>query len=122
MGGENDSHISTSLVSFLLRVGLAIVFLYAAVASFIEPDAWIGYLPIFLRHIFPASILLGGFSIYEILLSLWLLSGKKTLYAASLSAITLIGIIFANIGALDIIFRDFAILFSALALAALSYR
>lgn len=122
MDEEKDPRILISLISFLLRAGLAVVFLYAAVASFIEPDAWIGYLPIFLRHIFPASLLLSGFSTYQILLSLWLLSGKKTLYAASLSALTLVGIIFANVGALDVIFRDFAILFSAVALAALSYR
>lgn len=122
MERESDRSIPTSLVSFILRIGLAVVFLYAAVASFIEPDAWIGYLPISLRHIVPADFLLGGFSTYEILLSFWLLSGKKILYAASLSAITLIGIIAANFGALDIVFRDFAVFFSALALIVLSYR
>ncbi|HUZ92750.1 MAG TPA: hypothetical protein VNG29_01995 [Candidatus Paceibacterota bacterium] len=121
MDEKKDPHAPFSLVSFLLRIGLASVFLYAAVAAFIEPDAWIGYLPIFLRHIFPANLLLAGFSTYEALLSLWLLSGKKAFYAALLAAITLVGIIVANIGALDIVFRDFAIFFSALALAALSY-
>lgn len=119
---EEKSDPRVSLVSFLLRAGLAAVFLYAAVAAFIEPDAWIGYLPIFLRHIFPANLLLAGFSTYQILLSLWLLSGKRAFYAALLAALTLVGIIAANIGALDIVFRDFAILFSALALAALSYQ
>lgn len=121
MEKREGSHAPLSLVSFLLRIGLASVFLYAAVAAFIEPDAWIGYLPIFLRHMFPANLLLAGFSAYQILLSFWLLSGKKALYAALLSALTLVGIIIANIGALDIVFRDFAILFAALALAALSY-
>jgi hypothetical protein len=110
------------LVSLLLRSGLAVVFLYAAIASFIEPDAWIGYLPIVLRRIFPASLLLNGFSVLEILLSLWLLSGKKTVYAAGFSALMLLGIILANFGAMDIVFRDFAILFSAFALIALSYN
>lgn len=121
MDDGKKSRLPLSLVSFLLRAGLASVFLYAAVAAFIEPDAWIGYLPVFLRHMFPANLLLAGFSTYQILLSLWLLSGKKTFYVALLSALTLVGIIVANIGALDIVFRDFAILFAALALAALSY-
>ncbi len=114
--------VPPSLAPLLLRVGLAVVFLYAAIASFVEPDAWIGYLPIVLRHIFPANILLGGFSIIQILLSLWLLLGKKTFYAAGVSVLMLLGIIVANFGAMDIIFRDFAILFSALALAAMSYQ
>ncbi|MBU6141740.1 hypothetical protein KGO95_01295 [Patescibacteria group bacterium] len=122
MDKKDGSHASLSFASFLLRIGLASVFLYAAVASFIEPDAWIGYLPVFLRHIFPANLLLAGFSTYQIVLSLWLLTGKRAFYAALLSALTLVGIIVANIGALDIIFRDFAILFASLALAALSYN
>ncbi|MDO8516257.1 MAG: DoxX family membrane protein [bacterium] len=110
------------LVSLLLRIGLASVFLYAGIAAFIEPDSWIGYLPMFLRKMFPAELLLMGFSTVEILLSLWLLSGKKILYAAAFSSCMLLGIIVANFGAMDIIFRDFAILFSALALVVLSYN
>ena len=113
---------SISIVSFLIRAGLASVFLYAAIGSFAEPDSWIGYMPMFLRNIFPADLLLTGFSIYQIILSLWLLSGKYVFYAALLSALTLVGIIVANLGVLDVLFRDFAILFSAAALAVLSYR
>jgi hypothetical protein len=111
--------MQTRLVSFLLRTGLAIAFLYAAIASFLEPISWIGFFPAFLRELLPAEILLMVFSVYELGLALWLLSGKASYYAGLLSAATLAGIIVFNLGALDIIFRDIAILASALALVAL---
>ncbi len=108
------------LVSFFLRLGIAAVFLYAAIASFLTPNNWIGFLPVWLRNIIPGMILLSIFSVYEIILSIWLLSGKKIYYASILSAITLSLIIVTNISQLDILFRDIAILFSAVALIFLS--
>ncbi|MCL5113980.1 MAG: hypothetical protein M1372_02305 [Patescibacteria group bacterium] len=104
------------LIFYLLRTGIAIVFFYAAIAAFLEPQNWIGYLPQILRNIFPAQLLLSLFSIYELAIAMWLLWGHKIFYAASLAVLTLVGIIIANIGVLDIVFRDIAILFSALAL------
>lgn len=89
--------------------------------SFITPTAWIGYLPGFLTGIIPAGLLLIVFSIIQLLLSTWLLSGKKTFFAAIVSVLILLGIIISNFSLLDIIFRDVAILFMALGLAALSY-
>lgn len=104
------------LVSFLLRIGLGAAFLYAAIASFLEPESWIGFFPIWLRNLAPANYLLMTFSIYEIILAIWLFSSKKIFYAASLATLTLAGIIVFNISTLDIIFRDIPILFLALAL------
>lgn len=110
-----------NLVSFLLRIGLSIVFLYAATAAFLEPLNWIGFSPQFIREIVPAQILLFLFSLSEIILALWLVWGRYTFYAASLAALTLFLIILSNLVQLDIVFRDLAIFFSALALAILSY-
>lgn len=110
------------LVSFLLRAGLACVFLYAATASLLEPSSWVGFIATQLRNILPEKLLLSGFSLYEIALSLWLLSGKKIFVSAIVSGITLSLIIFQNIMSLDIVFRDLAILSGALALAALHYK
>lgn len=107
----------TKLASFLLRVGLASVFLYAAVAALLDPVAWIGFLPAWMPI---KSTVLFLFSSYEILLALWLLSNKKVMYAAGLSALTLLAIITQNILALDLVFRDVAILFAALALGILN--
>lgn len=109
-----------SLAMWLLRIGLASVFLYAAFASFLELANWIGFLPVFLRHIFPEAKLLVFFSLYEIGLSIWILSAKKTFFAAVLSSFTLLGIITTSLGALDITFRDLGLVCMSLSLAILS--
>ena len=110
------------LISFFLRLALASVFLYAAIASFLTPTNWTVYLPQWLKYIIPGTILLFAFSFYEIILSLWLLSGKKIYYASILSTVTLFLIIISNINNLDILFRDIAIFFSAISLAILSKK
>ena len=110
------------LVSFFLRSGIAIAFLYAAMSSFLEPTSWIGFFPIWLTNIISGKILLILFSIYEIILALWLISNKRIYYAAILSAVTFILIILSNITALDIVFRDIPILFASMALAVMYYK
>ena len=108
-------------VSFFLRTGLALVFFYASIASFLNPDAWVGYIPQFVQQLIPPRIFLHIHSAGEVFLALWLLSNKKTFYAAILSALALFAIIIFNVGALEIVFRDVTIMFAALALAVLSY-
>ena len=105
--------------SLLLRVGLAVVFFYAAVSSFVNPKEWVGYLPTMLTENFSATLLLKFFSLYELLLAAWLLSGIYVRYAALLTAATLAGIVMSNLTIFVITFRDIALIFSALALAAL---
>lgn len=107
---------------FLLRSAIASVFVYAAISSFVTPDNWIGYFPLFLRHLIPQSLLLTFFSIYELILAVWLLTGKLTFFAALLAAVTLSGIIVFNIDQLDIVFRDLAIILAALSLATFTYK
>lgn len=110
------------LVSFLLRAGVATVFLYAAVAATLEPTAWVGFFPQFLRALIPDRVLLTLFSLYELTLGLWVLSGRKTFYAGLLASATLLAIIVVNITLLDIVFRDIAIFFAALALVFFNRR
>lgn len=105
------------LAHFFLRMAIASVFIYAAVASFINPNNWIGYFPSFLQQLVPPSLLLNLFSIYELGLSAWLLLGKKPFFAAVLAMLTLSGIIIFNLTQIDIVFRDLAIIFAALSLA-----
>ena len=107
------------LARLLLRVGLALVFLYAAVASTLDPSSWVGFLPAFLRNLIPQALLLSLFSLYQVGLGLWLLSGKKIYAAGILASVTLAAIIVSNITLLDVVFRDVAIFFAALALTAL---
>lgn len=108
-----------NLVSFLLRLGIAAVFLYAAIASVLDPNSWVGFLPQWMGQFVSLHTLLILFSVYEVVLALWLLSGQAVFAVAVFSALTMIGVLTQNIGAFDIVFRDVAILFSALALASL---
>ena len=110
------------LASFFLRIGLAISFIYAGIAEFLNPEAWIGFIPSFARSIIPAAALLHIHSAFNVLLGLWLISNKKVFYAAILACLAMVAIIFFNYSALDIVFRDVAIFFAAVALASLTYR
>lgn len=116
---EQDREI---LTSFFLRTGLAVVFFYAAISSLMQPSSWVGFIPAWIREIFSGDILLKLFSTYELILGLWLISNKKTFYAAAFTSLTMLAILIANITQLDIIFRDACIFLSAIALMFLSYR
>jgi len=118
-GKEQNKNI---LISFLLRSGLAIAFFYAGISSFLNPTNWIGFVPNFVNLIIPKEIFLIIFSTYQILLGIGLLSDYKTFALSILSSATLFLILFGNILNLDILFRDVAILFMALALISLSYK
>jgi uncharacterized membrane protein YphA (DoxX/SURF4 family) len=103
-------------VALLLRVGLASVFAYAAISSFVTPSDWVGFLPRFALHIGSTEVLLKLFSSFEIMLALWLLSGKLVKYAALVSAVLLAGIVVLNPKLLPITFRDVGLAFAAAAL------
>jgi hypothetical protein len=112
------------MARILLRIGLAGTLAYAAIASFITPTSWIGFFPAFLVNLsspfMSQEVLLGIFSAAELALVLWLLSGFKPFVAGMCAAGLFAGIFFANLGALDLVFRDFGLFFAALALASLS--
>lgn len=114
MSARNLAHNKTS--ALLLRSGLAIVFLYAAVSSFKTPLDWTGYLPHFLVSSFSAVTLVKIFAVYEVILGLWLVSGLYLKWAAMLCALTLAGIVVLNPHDLIVTFRDIGLVFAALAL------
>lgn len=108
---------SSTLPALALRIGLAIIFSYAAISSFVNPDDWVGYLPSLLTSHFEATLLLKFFSAYELALAAWLLSGVYVRYAAILCIFTLGGIVVSNFSLFAITFRDIALMFAAGALA-----
>ncbi|MEK6928750.1 MAG: hypothetical protein AABW65_02220 [Nanoarchaeota archaeon] len=108
------------LVSFMLRSGLVIVLLYAAISAYLNPTSWMGFTPQFISQIIPPKIFLYIHSTANIILAFWLLSNKNIFYASMISAILMLAIIVFNYSELDIIFRDISILFSSIALAILS--
>ena len=110
------------IASFTLRAGLASVLFYASISALIEPISWKYYIPTFVGQIVGVGIFLKFHSISNFILGLWLLSGKKIFYPAILTAFFMLLIIVFNLDLLDIIFRDIAIMFSAIALAVLHYK
>ncbi len=106
----------------LIRIGVAFSFIYAAIAGFVEPDAWIGYFPPFAQNIFTNSnLLLDIFGVVQIVIALWILSNKKIFLPSLAATFLLLGIIVFNWGAMDIMFRDVSIMFAALALVVYTY-
>jgi uncharacterized membrane protein YphA (DoxX/SURF4 family) len=108
------------LAEILLRIGLAATFAYAGFSAIVMPQAWIGFLPAFIGHIVAPSLALELFSVLEVGLAAWLLSGFWTRYAALATAVFTTGIMVVDLGALLVTFRDIAIIFAALALAVLA--
>lgn len=106
----------SDLTPVLLRIGLAVVFIYAAMSSFKNPQDWVGYLPRFARDQISGGTLLHIFSVYELALALWLLSGKYVKCAALFATLTLSGIVASNFSLFTITFRDIALIFASLAL------
>jgi uncharacterized membrane protein YphA (DoxX/SURF4 family) len=106
----------TTLAALTLRLGVAAVFLYAGIASLLAPLEWAGYLPQFLAHLIAPLVAIKLVAVYEVAVSLWLLSGKYTRFAAAVAALTLAGILLSNPSQLIITFRDIGLLAAALAL------
>lgn len=108
--------------SLFLRIGLAFIFIFAAFSAFLNPQAWIGFVPTFIGNFITRGFFLLFHDLINFGLGLWLLSGKKTYYAAILSCIMLAGIILANLGSFLVTFRDVGLFFAAVALAVLSKK
>lgn len=107
----------SNLAPVFLRVGLATVFLYAAISSFLNPNEWVGYLPSFVRDVLPVTVVLGVFSVMELIVAAWLLSGVYVRFAALVCVAMLLGIVVSNFSLLPISFRDIGLILAALALA-----
>jgi uncharacterized membrane protein YphA (DoxX/SURF4 family) len=105
--------------SLILRLGIAAVFAYAAIAAIVAPDDWVGYIPHYVREQFRADVLLMVFSVFELLLALWLVSGKFARWAGIITALMMGAIIVSDLGLFVITFRDIAIAAAGLALAVL---
>ena len=108
--------------SILIRVGIAFAFIYAAIAGFVNPDNWIGYFPTFMQDILPGNSILTLWGIVEIILAIWILSGRRIFIPSLIGALSLCGLILFNFASMDILFRDVTILCVLLALAVREYR
>src|SRR3989344_5514803 len=104
-----------------LRIGLAFAFLYPPLNALTDPNAWIGYFPVFVKGYVPDEVLLHAFGVVEILLALWILSGWRIFWPSLIAFGMLLGIVVFNLGNFQVLFRDISIAAMALALAMISY-
>lgn len=108
-----------NITSLILRLGLAFVFTYAALFVSINASTGEHYVPVFVGQIIPIQTFLSLFTIYEILLSVWLLSGKFVKYAGLIAALTIFSITAFNIADFHTLFRNVCIFATAVALMTL---
>jgi hypothetical protein len=107
---------------FILRFGLAFVFLYAAYISLLHTQLDYMFVPGFISQIIPIDLFLRVYGIFEISLALWLLSGKLGFYSALVSAGLIISLTTVNISEINTLFRNVAIITGAITLAVLSSK
>lgn len=110
------TYSQTQIGVWLLRIGLAAVFLYAAISSLQHPLEWVGFLPLFIIHHLSSVDVIRVLAIFELVLVLWLLSGKYIAYCGLVCAVTLFGIVVVNPAQLITTFRDIGLGCMALAL------
>ncbi len=115
----NENH--EQAMSFILRIGIAFVFTYPSIAAVVDPASWIGYFPAFLRNNIPQIPLSLSFAAFELILAVWIISGKKIFIPSVLTSMLLVGIIVFNFNEFHILFRNVAILSATIALAIHSY-
>lgn len=111
---DNEKFINHAKI--FLRIGLAFVFVYAAVEIHYNPDNFLRYVPPFVSDLFPIEKFLPVFGIGEILLAIWLISGKWGRYSAIISFLLLCAITIPNYAFFTTLFRNVAIATGALAL------
>lgn len=103
----------------ILRVGLAITFLWIGVLIFKQPEAWGGYLQPWAAGLLPVPIeqAMIGTAVLDILIGALLLT-DTFVWLAALAGAAHLAIVLVTSGITDITVRDIAILAGAVALMA----
>lgn len=102
-----------------LRIGVAVAFLYPPIAALGDPDSWLGYFPPWIFGLVPLDpiVILHVFGAIEVIIALWILSGRNIRIPAITATAMLLGIVAFNWSGLDVLFRDLSIACMTLALA-----
>lgn len=108
------------LFNFLLRAGVAFSFIFPPVNALFDPDSWIGYFPKFISGVIPDAVLLHGFGAIEIIIAVWILSGRKIFIPSAAAAAMLVAIVAFNSGNFQVLFRDLSIAAMSLSLAVIN--
>ena len=105
------------IADIVLRAGLAFAFLYPPINAIGDPEAWIGYFPQFLRGHVDDLVLLHSFGAIEVIIALWILSGKRIFLPSAAACIMLVAIVTMDSSEFQVVFRDLSIAAIALYLA-----
>lgn len=108
--------------NLVLRIGVAFAFLYPPINALSNPESWIAYFPQFTRGIVADDLLLHTFDVVEVIIALWILSGKRIFLPSAAATVMLAAIVAFNLNSFEVIFRDLAIAAASLALAIISYK
>lgn len=100
---------------FIIRIGLAVVFLLFGIDKFINPESWFVYVPIFILQFTNLNFFIFLLGILETIIGLFLLIGFLNRLAALIAALFLLSIIF-TIGYNEITVRDIGLLAMAISL------
>lgn len=103
------------LASLILRIGLAAVFIYAAIGAFVQPDAWISFVPSFTSHFIAPHLTLDIISVVQLGLAACLLLNLYATYTAIVAILFLAGVMVFNLATLLITFRDIGLIAAAVA-------
>ena len=117
--GDKVYDRSNKLAIGLLRAVLVMTIAYPVVAAFSTPIAWMGFVPLWIGQFIDRKVFLLIFNIFESLLVIWLIWGRKLYYAAIISAVLMFAIVIVNLVSFEIVFRDIGLGLAALALAVL---
>jgi uncharacterized membrane protein YoaK (UPF0700 family) len=116
-------HVGRSaLIYLMLRIGVAFVFIYPAIAALTSPIEWVGYLPDFILSA-PVNefVVLHIVGAIEVIIALWILSGRQIFIPSVAGSVILFGIVVLNLSQFEVIFRDVGLLAMTGALAVWSY-
>ena len=113
--------MNTEIAKLILRIGVAFAFLFPALNSYLDPYAWVGYLPSFIKGFVPDLFLLHVFGAVEIVIALWILSGWRIFVPSAVATLMLLGIVFFNPSEFQILFRDISIAAMSFYLAMVSW-
>jgi len=108
---------------FFLRGGLAFVFIWVGLKSWLEPDNWLGFVPLWLENALPIGLVffLKIHAVFNLALGLWLLAGRWLVVASAIASLYIIAVLIAT-GINDITFRDIGLLGATAALFAIQLK
>jgi cobalamin biosynthesis protein CobD/CbiB len=105
----------------LLRIAIAFAFLYPPFDSYFHPLSWISFFPPFMQGHVSDGMLLFGWGVLEVIIAVWILSGKKIFIPSLAATILLLAIVAFNLTMFEIVFRDVSLALVAATLAWWSY-